>query len=71
MVITGIVLKRKLLRAFSVIIVQVRIFTGLDRNEFKEVIKNFRDTCLYEYLSLIFSHLVVIKNFRDTALYEC
>ena len=34
-VITGIVLKRKLLQAFSVIIVQVRIFTGLDRNDLK------------------------------------
>ena len=32
-VITGIELNRKLLQAFSVIIVQVRIFTGLDRND--------------------------------------
>ena len=34
-VITGMVLKRKLLEAFSVIIVQVRIFTGLDTNNLK------------------------------------
>ena len=34
-VITGIVLKRKVLQAFSVISVQVRIFTGLDRNGLK------------------------------------
>ena len=33
--ITGIVLKCKLLQAFSVISVQVRIFTGLDRNDLK------------------------------------
>ena len=34
-VITGIVLKRKLLQTFSVISVQVRTFTGLDRNDLK------------------------------------
>ena len=32
-VIAGIVLKRKLLQKFSVITVQVRIFTGLERND--------------------------------------
>ena len=34
-VITDIVLKRKLLQTFSVITVQVQIFTSLDRNDFK------------------------------------
>ena len=35
-VIAGIVLKRQPLQTFSTITVQVRIFTGLDRNELKQ-----------------------------------
>ena len=56
-VIADMVLKRKLLQTFSVITVQVRIFTSLERNDLIGVIKNIRDTSLYECQSLIFSHL--------------
>ena len=56
-VIADMVLKRKLSQSFSIITVQVRIFTSLDRNDLIVVIKNFQDTSLCECQSLIFSHL--------------
>ena len=56
-VIADMVLKRKLSQTFSIITVQVRIFTSLDRNDLMLVIQNFRDTSPYKCQSLIFSHL--------------
>ena len=43
-----------------VITLQVRIFTGLDRNKLKVLIKTSRSTFLHEFQSHIFIHLSCI-----------
>ena len=63
-VIADMVLKRKFSKTFSFITVQFWIFTSLDRNDLIVVIKNFRDTSLYECQSLIFSHLLRLSCIR-------
>ena len=72
-VIANIVLKRKLLQTFSVISVQVRIFTSLDRNDLKysfrisEIILSmnakvlFLVICLASTILYVTRHLVIHK----------
>ena len=45
----------------SVITLQVRIFTGLDRNKLKVLIKTSRGTFLHEFQSRILIHLSCIR----------
>ena len=48
------------MQIFTVVTLQVQIFTGLDRNNLRELIKTSRGTFLREFQSRIFIHLSCI-----------